>query len=140
MRYCRYSSADGPRYATVEMRSELSRAAEMTLSDVFPPPVPQGLLVAGFPVEGAESLAADLVWQPDAENDLAGYNVYRRPLTADGAAIGEAVKLNPKPVALPSFHDATVARGAGYRYTVTAIGSKGNESAGSAPADLPATP
>ena len=110
----------------------------------FPPGVPQGLVVAGFPVQGADTLAADLVWQPDAENDLAGYNVYRQTLTADGSAAGSvagpAVKLNAALVGLPSFHDATVARGVTYRYTVTAVDSKGNESAASAVADLAATP
>jgi fibronectin type 3 domain-containing protein len=103
---------------------------------VFPPGVPQGLVVAGFPLEGSEALAADLAWQPDTESDLAGYNVYRQVLGADAAA----VKLNAKLVELPSFHDATVERGVAYRYMVTAVDSKGNESAASVAADLPATP
>ncbi len=123
----------------LEMWSEASKGIEITLTDVFPPAVPQGLVAAGFPVEGSEMLAADLVWQPDAENDLAGYNVYRQVLAADGSA-GAAVKLNATPVALPSFHDATVARGVAYRYTVTAVDSKGNESAASGAANLAATP
>jgi hypothetical protein len=123
----------------LEMWSEASKGAEITLTDVFPPGVPQGLVVAGFPVEGSDTLAADLAWQPDAESDLAGYNVYRQTLTADGSA-GAAVKLNATLVALPSFHDATVARGVAYRYTVTAVDSKGNESAASAAEDLAATP
>jgi hypothetical protein len=123
----------------LEMRSELSDAVAITLRDVFPPGVPQGVLVAGFPVEGSYTLAADLVWQPDTESDLAGYNVYRQVLAADGVA-GAAVKLTEKPVALPSFPDASVAHGVGYRYTVTAIDVKGNESAASAPADLAVTP
>jgi fibronectin type 3 domain-containing protein len=122
------------------MWSEASKSTEITLSDVFPPDVPQGLVVAGFPVEGSDTLAADLVWQPDTESDLAGYNVYRQTLAADGSAAGAAGKLNAALVALPSFHDATVARGVTYRYTVTAVDSKGNESAASVAADLAATP
>lgn len=124
----------------LEMWSEASKGIEITLTDVFPPGVPQGLVAAGFPVEGSQMLAADLVWQPDTENDLAGYNVYRQTLAADGSAAGAAMKLNSKLVALPSFHDATVARGVAYRYTVTAVDSKGNESAASGAANLAATP
>ncbi|HEY5329449.1 MAG TPA: hypothetical protein VIJ79_06175 [Acidobacteriaceae bacterium] len=124
----------------LEMWSDASKGTEITLTDVFPPAVPQGLVAAGFPMEGAETLAADLVWQPDTESDLAGYNVYRQVLAADGSAAGAAVKLNATLVALPSFHDATVARRVAYRYTVTAVDSKGNESAASAAADLAATP
>jgi len=124
----------------LEMWSDASKGTEITLTDVFPPAVPQGLVAAGFPMEGAETLAADLVWQPDTDSDLAGYNVYRQVLAADGSAAGAAVKLNATLVALPSFHDATVARGVAYRYTVTAVDSKGNESAASAAADLAATP
>jgi len=120
----------------LEMWGEASKSTEITLTDVFPPGVPQGLVVAGFPVEGSDTLAADLAWQPDSESDLAGYNVYRQVLGADGAA----VKLNATLVALPSFHDATVARGVAYRYTVTAVDGKGNESAAAAAADLAATP
>jgi hypothetical protein len=121
----------------LEMWSEASNAVALTLRDVFPPGVPQGLVVAGFPVEGTDMLAADLAWQPDTESDLAGYNVYRQAL---GAATSAAVKLNAALVALPSFHDAAVARGVADRYTVTAVDGKGNESAASAAADLAATP
>ena len=123
----------------LEMWSDATEGIEITLTDVFPPGVPQGLVVAGFPVEGSDKLAADLAWQPDAESDLAGYNVYRQTLAANGLA-GAAVKLNAALVALPSFHDAAVARGMAYRYTVTAVDNKGNESAASAAADLAATP
>jgi len=118
----------------LEMRSGPSAAVEITLRAVFPPAVPQGLLAAGFPVEGSDAIAVDLVWQPNAESDLAGYNVYRQ------ADDGAAVKLTAKPVALPAFHDATAAHGVSYRYTVTAVDAKGNESAASAVAELAATP
>jgi len=124
----------------LEMWGDASTGIDITLTDVFPPGVPQGLVVAGFPVEGSGTLAADLAWQPDAESDLAGYNVYRQALAADGSATGAATKLNTTLVALPSFHDATVARGVAYRYTVTAVDNKGNQSAASAAADLAATP
>jgi hypothetical protein len=117
----------------LEMRSAPS-AVTITLRDVFPPAIPQGLIAAGFPVEGSDSIAVDLVWQPNTETDLAGYNVYRQ------AGDGAVVKLTAKPVALPGFHDATAAHGVSYRYTVTAVDAKGNESAASAAAELAATP
>jgi hypothetical protein len=118
----------------MEMRSGPSAAVTITLRDVFPPAAPVGLLAAGFPVQGSDGIAVDLVWQPNTETDLAGYNVYRQ--TADGAAM----KLTEKPVALPAFHDTTAARGVSYRYTVTAVDAKGNESAASVAAELAATP
>ena len=128
----RFVSVDGLK---LEVRSEVSAAVSFTLRDVFPPGVPQGLTVAGFPVEGKESLSVDLVWQPDTESDLVGYNVYRQTIPQ-----GAAVKLNAKPVTLPSFRDESAARGMAYRYSVTAVDSKGNESAASRPAELAATP
>ena len=53
---------------------------------------------------------------------LAGYNVYR-----DGGD-GNKTRLNTAPVALPAFHDDTVTVGQRYRYSVTAVDAKGNES------------
>jgi hypothetical protein len=123
----------------LEARSEPSAAVTTTLRDVYPPASPQGLLAAGFPVQGADTIAVDLVWQPNTESDLTGYNVYRQVLTAAGLA-GLRIKLNDKPVALPAFHDATAARGMAYRYVVTAVDAKGNESGTSEPAGLDATP
>ncbi len=119
----------------LELRSGPSAVVTFTWRDVYPPSIPQGLLAAGFPVQGSDSIAVDLVWQPNTESDVAGYNIYRQPL-----ATGAAMKLNAKSVPLPAFHDATAARALGYRYTVTAVDNKGNESAPSAPADLPANP
>jgi hypothetical protein len=55
---------------------------------------------------------------------LAGYNVYRETV---GAA-GGATKLNDAPVVLPGFRDATANAATRYRYRVTAVDKKGNES------------
>lgn len=123
----------------LELRSENSAAVETTLRDTYPPATPRDVQVTAFPVPNSDALAADMVWQPGAEQDLAGYNVYRRTVAADGT-LGLPVKLNAKAVVLPAFHDATIVRGVGYRYTVTAIDSKGNESAASAAAELTPTP
>ena len=64
----------------------------------------------------------DLIWAPNMESDLAGYNVFR---SADG---GEPVKLNQQPVPVPSFRDETVVPGKTYRYSVSAVDLRGNES------------
>lgn len=122
----------------LELRSEDSAVVPLEFEDVYPPSAPRGVQAASFAPEGS-ALAADLVWEPDTETDLAGYNVYRATALA-GGGYGERVKLTATPVALPGFHDATIARGVGYRYTVTAVDRKGNESAGSEAAELAPTP
>jgi hypothetical protein len=102
---------------TLEMRSEASTAVVYVLHDVYPPPVPTDLSGAAF-ADADGKTAVDLIWQPVVDAGLSGYNVYR-----------EGKKLNGEPVRLPAFHD--VVPGAGhYRYRVTAVDEKGNESAG----------
>ncbi len=121
---------------SLELRSVTSAPATVTLHDVFPPAAPKGLLAAAFPLPQGDGVAVDLVWQPNGERDLAGYNVYRQALGADGAVTGSMVKLSATPVQTLVFHDVGVVRGRGYRYTVTAVDAKGNESAASVAADV----
>ena len=73
---------------------------------------------------GGETPTIDLSWRPGAEADLAGYNVYRRDLPA-----GEWRRLNAAPIAVPAFTDRTVSSGDTFVYRVTAVDSRGNESA-----------
>lgn len=127
-------SADlGGRHLT--LRSAYSAPVEFTLHDVFPPPAPIGLTAAPYTEPPAANSAApgtyavDLIWQPVEDPGLAGYNLYREPLGADGAPTGPRVKLNPTLLAKPAFHDATAEAGQGYRWSVTALDRKGNESA-----------
>ncbi len=61
-------------------QSEISAIVGVTPMDVFPPAVPAGLTA----VAGVNSI--ELAWQPNTEEDLAGYQVYR---SADGGARGE---------------------------------------------------
>jgi hypothetical protein len=89
--------------------------------DVFPPAVPSGLQ-AVFSGAGQQPFV-DLIWAPDAEADLAGYNVYRRE------AGGNPVKLSSELVKTPAFRDMNVASGNTYIYSVSAIDVRGNESA-----------
>jgi len=87
--------------------------------DVFPPATPTGLQ-AVFSGPG-QKLFIDLVWAPDNEADLAGYNVYRREA-------GAPVKINKDVVSSPSYRDAEVSAGHTYTYSVSSIDVRGNES------------
>jgi hypothetical protein len=115
----------------LEMHSGESPLVAFTLRDTYPPPPPTDLSVAGFTQgEGAAvTYSVDLIWQPVDDANLAGYLVYRQALDGQGNATGERVKLTQEPLALPAFHDATTDAKQGYRYSVTAVDPKGNESA-----------
>jgi hypothetical protein len=94
--------------------------------DVFPPAVPSGLQAA-FSGAGQQPFI-DLIWAPDTEADLAGYNVFRHEAGA------EPLKINADPVKMPAYRDTNVASGKDYIYSVSAIDVRGNESAKSAEA------
>ena len=109
-----------------EMRqSEISAIVGVTLMDEFPPAVPVGLTA----VAGVNSI--ELAWQPNTEEDLAGYQVYRS--TGGGAAERIA-----GPVDAPNFSDRTVEIGKKYSYTITSIDRTGNESAHSGTVEVTA--
>lgn len=88
--------------------------------DVFPPATPTGL-EAVFSGPGQKPFI-DVIWAPDTESDLAGYNVYRRDQD------GQLVKLNSDVVKAPTFRDADVLAGRQYFYSVSAVDVRGNES------------
>jgi hypothetical protein len=89
--------------------------------DVFPPSVPSGLQ-AVFSGVGQQPFI-DLIWAPDTEADLAGYNVFRHETGA------EPVKINSVLVKAPALRDTNVASGKNYFYSVSAVDVRGNESA-----------
>jgi hypothetical protein len=89
-------------------------------NDVFPPGVPSGLQ-AVFSGTG-QAPFVDLIWAPDTDADLAGYNVYRRE------GDGRVVKINSELVKAPAFRDQNVASGKTYVYSVSAMDLRGNES------------
>lgn len=89
--------------------------------DVFPPATPAGL-EAAYTATGNPPYI-DLVWAPDVDADLAGYNIYRHEQN------GAAVKLNPELVKSSSYKDLNVSRGSSYSYSVSAVDVRGNESA-----------
>jgi len=69
-----------------------------------------------------QKLFIDLIWAPDTESDLAGYNVYRHEQDS------QPVKLNLEAVKAPTFRDTEVAAGHQYSYSVSAVDVRGNES------------
>ncbi len=88
--------------------------------DTFPPASPSGLQ-AVFSGENQQPFI-DLIWNPNTENDLAGYNVFRH----EGG--GAAVKINSDLVKLPAFRDLNVSPAKKYYYSVSAVDIRGNES------------
>lgn len=115
----------GDRY--FELRSASSAPVDITLRDVFPPAAPTGLSAAPFREAG--HFAVDLVWNPVEDPELAGYTVMRQAIDLTGAPLGPVQKLNATPATLPAFHDTSADAATRYRYTVTAVDRKGNESA-----------
>ncbi len=91
--------------------SEASAVITFKPVDKFAPAVPAGLVV----VAGARGI--ELVWERNAENDFAGYRIYRND-----------VKLVDNLTA-PSYSDQSVQAGTKYRYQLTAFDKAGNESA-----------
>lgn len=103
-----------------------SKPVEVFTRDIYPPGQPVGLQ-AVFSSVGQKPFV-DLTWAPNLENDLAGYNVFRR---SEG---GTPEKLNQKLVPTSSFRDENVKPGAKYVYSVSAVDLRGNESPRSAEA------
>lgn len=88
--------------------------------DRFPPKVPVGLAALATPA------TIELSWERGTEPDLKGYYVYRSvnngPFERQGGLI-----------ILPTYSDSHVEHGKTYRYEVSAIDQKGNESDKSSP-------
>jgi len=95
-------------------------AVRVMAQDIFPPAVPSGLQAVASGV--GQQPGIDLVWAPDTELDLAGYNIYRR----EGGGTPE--KINLDLVKSPSYRDTTAIPGHTYFYAVSAVDVRGNES------------
>jgi hypothetical protein len=112
---------------TLELRSALSAPVTLTLRDTFPPITPTGLAAVPSSQQppGQPPASIDLSWTPDTDTDLAGYNIYRRDLSALDTTY---ILLNPTPVPSPAYRDQTALIGRRYAYHVTAVDNTGNQS------------
>ena len=82
-----------------------------------PPAAPTGLTA------GASNEHVSLDWVDNAEEDLAGYNVYRSTTTGTGYT-----KLNVSPLNVSSYEDSAVSNGTRYYYRVAAVNAVSEES------------
>ncbi len=110
-----------PGQLEVQVEGDDTPSVSVLTHDVFPPAVPSGLQ-AVFSGVGQQPFI-DLVWTPDSDADLAGYNVYRH--TEGGAP----VMVNSELVRAPAYRDTGVRPGAKYFYAVASVDVRGNESA-----------
>jgi hypothetical protein len=120
-------------YESVE--SGDSNLCEVTPKDVFPPAAPQGLVAVPVPATAHTPAHIELSWAISPENDLAGYNIYRREQGS-----GPVPRLNQSTLLSPAYRDITVVPGRLYIYTVTAVDRAGNESPASEPVTAEITP
>ncbi len=105
---------------SIEVDGPPSSAIPINARDVFPPAVPNGLQAIADPEAGT----IDLSWQPNTENDLAGYVVYRR----EAGSNTTPVRISSSVQLMPSFRDTGVSPGHSYRYSISAVDHDGNES------------
>jgi hypothetical protein len=103
------------------VEGEDSPEHKVVANDTYPPAVPSGLQ-AVFSGPGQPPFV-DLLWAPDTDADLAGYNVYRREQAS------QSEKINAQLVKTPAYRDDRVTWGKTYWYSVSAVDSRGNESA-----------
>jgi predicted small lipoprotein YifL len=120
-----------------EAESVNSSPVTIVAKQIFPPPAPTGLQVVLTP---GTPPSVDMSWLPVSAPDLAGYNIYRRPVGTRGSASAAPTaaawqRRNQSPALTPVFHDAGAAAESGtFEYAVTAVDRSGNESAKSEPA------
>jgi hypothetical protein len=110
-----------PCFEHVEIEGDDTPVQSVFTHDIYPPAVPTGVQ-AVFSGPGQQPFI-DVLWAPDTDADLAGYNVYRH---TEGRA---PAKVNTDLVKTPSYRDKDVVSGKKYFYSVSAVDLRGNESA-----------
>jgi hypothetical protein len=98
------------------LESESSDKTCVTLKDIFPPAAPTG--VTAVAAEGS----VNLIWNPNAEADLAGYLVLR------GTGGEKPKPITPTPIQETTFRDE-VSSGTRAIYAIQAVDKAGNVSA-----------
>lgn len=106
-----------------EAQSETSAVVSITAEDKFAPAAPAGLTVL------AGTGSVELGWDRNTEPDLAGYFVYRAEGDGQFSRMGDRIDV-------PSFSDRQVQSGKRYRYRITSVDLKGNESEPSETAEM----
>jgi hypothetical protein len=104
-----------------EIEGDDSAPLEITTHDVFAPTVPERLLAVVN--RNLEKRSVDILWAPNMDKDISGYNVYRREEN------GQSVRINSVPFAMVSFQDVNVLAAHKYFYCISAVDMRGNESA-----------
>ena len=87
-----------------------------TVEDYLAPEAPTNLVG-----QGADQ-SIFLVWSPNAESDLEGYNIYRKTASTN------YVRLNTNLLTSPDYTDNTIENFKHYNYYITAVDDAGNES------------
>jgi hypothetical protein len=105
--------------------SEVSESVSITPEDRFPPAVPAGLTAV------AAVRSIELSWERNTEPDLKGYYLYRSVEGGAWQRVGELLEV-------PAARDPAMESGRRYRYAVSAVDQRGNESARSAPVEITA--
>jgi fibronectin type 3 domain-containing protein len=103
-----------------EIEGEDSKLFQVFTHDVFPPATPVGLQAVSSGTSREKFI--DLTWAPNTENDLAGYNLYRRLESSP------MKRINLELITTPAFRDNNVRSGETYIYSVSAVDLRGNES------------
>jgi hypothetical protein len=96
-----------------------SKPFPITAVDVFAPKIPASITSL------AAANSIEVSWERSPDNDLKGYYVYR---SVNGGAFERQDGL----VTLPTYSDRNIEHGKTYRYAISAVDQKNNESAKSA--------
>jgi len=103
--------------ATAIVESEPSERACVTPRDIFPPAAPKALSAVAGPG------AINLIWDANAEADIAGYVILR------AEAPGDTLQpLNTEPTRETRYRDTTATPGTRYVYAIVAVDRAGNRS------------
>ncbi len=100
-----------------------SRSVAITTQDKFAPSVPASLTALPAPN------SIEVSWQRSPESDLKGYFVHRSVNGSPYQGLGGLLTV-------PAFSDHSVEHGKTYRYQVSAVDQKNNESAPSTPVEV----
>ena len=106
------------RMADPRAETAASPALEVAARDTFPPEAPANLNAV------VESGIVFLLWSAPAQNDVAGYRVYRTH------EAGAREQLETELVKEPSYRDTKAQPGRKYAYSVHAVDTHGNEGPG----------